>query len=63
MDSKYESEIYNLLFLAAEIAAALWVHIFFFETTLRIFIDKVLSRNFAEISWLEAPGFWLVMSA
>ena len=57
MDSKYESEIYNLLFLAAEIAAALWVHIFFFETTLRIFIDKVLSRNFAEISWLEAPGF------
>ena len=33
--STYELRFFDLIFLAAEIAAALWVHIQFFETTLR----------------------------
>ena len=49
--STYELRFFDLIFLAAEISAALWVHIHFFETTLRTLIFDVLRIEYKSESW------------
>jgi hypothetical protein len=45
-----------LIFLAPEIAAALWVHIYFFETTLSNLIHEVLSKEYSSQDWFGTSG-------
>jgi hypothetical protein len=47
---------YELFFVTSEIAAALWVHIQAFETTLRNFVYTAIRRDTSEIFWWEIPG-------
>jgi hypothetical protein len=56
INSVYEEEILRLIFLSLEIASALWVHIFFFETTLRAFVNRVMSKTFLDQNWLRIPN-------
>ena len=55
-ESAYEKRFSNLLFLAVEISAALWVHIYFFETTLSNFIHQVLSKEYSSEDWFRTSG-------
>ncbi len=57
MNNEYlqtNSSKYEYFLLVAEISAALWVHIVTFETTLRNFLHKSLSKAYGEKRW------WLV---
>jgi hypothetical protein len=47
---------YELFFVTSEIAAALWVHIQAFETTLRNLVYTAIRRDTSEIFWWEIPG-------
>jgi hypothetical protein len=51
--STYEVRFFDLIFLAAEIAASLWVHIQFFETTLRKFIHFSLKEIYGIEEWWD----------
>ena len=54
--STYEQRLFNVIFLAAEIAGALWVHIHFFETTLRTLIFDVLRKEYNSDTWWLTSG-------
>jgi hypothetical protein len=55
--SLYEERLRDLFFVSAEIAAALWVHIRFFEITLRSFIATRLKKIVNRSDWWNQPGF------
>ena len=50
------SSKYEYFFLLAEISGALWVHIQFFETTLREFIHDSLGRAYKSSKWWLIPN-------
>ena len=54
-ESVYEDKTRKLILLAAEISAALWVHLRIFETTLRSFIHDVLSLAYKSDEWWLVP--------
>jgi hypothetical protein len=56
MNSAGHPSEYEIFFLRAEIAAALWVHIQSFEVTLRNFIYTSLRRIASNQYWWEIPG-------
>ena len=49
--SLFEEKVWHLIFIYSEIASALWVHIFFFEVTLRDFIDSRLQKRYKRLDW------------
>jgi hypothetical protein len=51
--STYELRFFDLIFLAAEISASLWVHIHFFETTLRKFTHFSLKEIYGIEEWWD----------
>ena len=51
MQSFFDSSQYELFFLNIEIAAALWVHIAVFESTLRTFLIEKLSIVYEKSDW------------
>ena len=55
--STYELRFFDLIFLAAEISASLWVHIYFFETTLRSFLYESAVQITDNSTWWNAPNF------
>ena len=54
--STYELRFFDLIFLAAEISASLWVHIHFFETTLRDFMHRTISQALSSQEWITKSG-------
>ena len=54
--SLFEEKVWHLIFIYSEIASALWVHIFFFEVTLRDFIDSRLQKRYKRLDWWNQPG-------
>ena len=52
-----DNSYYEYFLIVAEISAALWVHIFVFETTLRKFIHSCLTNEYGSKDWWYAPNF------
>ena len=59
MQPEINTSQYEIFFFRAEIAAALWVHIQFFEVTLRNFIYTSMKQISNNSFWWEIPGLLL----
>ena len=52
------SSKYEYFFLLAEISDALWVHIQFFETTLRNFLSEFLTNTSGQVDWWNTTNYF-----
>ena len=54
-ESKFETELINLVFHIAELTSALWVHIYIFEITLRDSLNNCMARLYGTLNWKQIP--------